>query len=332
MFFYQGQTCPVCGRYFAEHDDIVTCPECGAPHHRECWKQEGHCHYEHLHGTDKRWDDPAPTSETASETAQTPPLKKRCLRCGYENPEFSEFCAQCGMELTAEEWQSAAPPPPPVGYYATGPSYVGTPFGGTPFVDPYGGVPRTETIDGVSVDVIAQVVGVNAAYYLPRFHKMSKSGKKISWNWAAFWFGYNWLLYRKNFVVGSILAVVLSVVEIVHSLLTETAASIVGVTYVDELITRFQPLLNTMQGRVLILLIGFFSLFLVLSQVLLGLFGNYLYMRSVVRKAKKWQQSPPSPYSQNVFKTGGVSFFIAILPDLILTAITVIWINIQSLL
>ena len=30
MFFYEGQTCPVCGQFFGEADDIVTCPECGA--------------------------------------------------------------------------------------------------------------------------------------------------------------------------------------------------------------------------------------------------------------------------------------------------------------
>ena len=31
MFFYEGQSCPVCGKAFAEKDDIVSCPECGAP-------------------------------------------------------------------------------------------------------------------------------------------------------------------------------------------------------------------------------------------------------------------------------------------------------------
>ena len=40
MFFYEGCQCPVCGKSFQESDDIVVCPQCGAPHHRECWKQE----------------------------------------------------------------------------------------------------------------------------------------------------------------------------------------------------------------------------------------------------------------------------------------------------
>ena len=31
MFFYEGQSCPVCGQPFQETDDIVACPQCGAP-------------------------------------------------------------------------------------------------------------------------------------------------------------------------------------------------------------------------------------------------------------------------------------------------------------
>ena len=33
--------CPVCGEQFKKGDDIVVCPECGAPHHRECYEKEG---------------------------------------------------------------------------------------------------------------------------------------------------------------------------------------------------------------------------------------------------------------------------------------------------
>ena len=33
-------TCPVCGREITPSDDIVVCPQCGAPHHRDCWKRK----------------------------------------------------------------------------------------------------------------------------------------------------------------------------------------------------------------------------------------------------------------------------------------------------
>ncbi len=55
MFFYEGYSCPVCKKPFTESDDIVTCPDCGAPHHRGCWQQENRCFYAELHGTDRQW-------------------------------------------------------------------------------------------------------------------------------------------------------------------------------------------------------------------------------------------------------------------------------------
>ena len=40
---YRGQHCPICGKEFCDGDDIVVCPECGTPYHRECYKTAGHC-------------------------------------------------------------------------------------------------------------------------------------------------------------------------------------------------------------------------------------------------------------------------------------------------
>ena len=45
--------CPVCGNDFNEDDDVVFCPECGTPHHRACWMENGKCINENLHGTDE---------------------------------------------------------------------------------------------------------------------------------------------------------------------------------------------------------------------------------------------------------------------------------------
>ena len=36
MIDYTGLECPICGEKFTAQDDIVVCPECGAPHHRDC--------------------------------------------------------------------------------------------------------------------------------------------------------------------------------------------------------------------------------------------------------------------------------------------------------
>ena len=46
---YKNEKCPVCNQEFKDGDDIVTCPVCGTPHHRECYKKIGHCFNEDKH-------------------------------------------------------------------------------------------------------------------------------------------------------------------------------------------------------------------------------------------------------------------------------------------
>ena len=42
MANYTGK-CFSCGEVFKDGDDIVVCPECGTPYHRECYLKEGKC-------------------------------------------------------------------------------------------------------------------------------------------------------------------------------------------------------------------------------------------------------------------------------------------------
>ncbi len=317
MFFYEGQKCPVCGNFFGEQDDIVTCPECGAPHHRNCWKTEGHCHFAELHGTGKAWHE----EQQAQADAQAAP-KKRCSRCGYDNPEFSEFCARCGKELDTPDWQtqSAVPPineRPPVGRYT--PPHAGA---YTPFGDPYGGVPRTETIDGVPVDTMVKLIGPNSAYYLPRFYRMTHGGSKASWNWSAFFFSYNWLLYRKNILWGAVAFVVTTVVSFFAQAVTDQLESMLSGSTMEAMMQAAEKVLASEQGRLLWSILSLLSLISLALRVLIGLFGNYLYLRTTLRKAKKAENELITPYDQGFRKSGGVSFALAMAPELLVLALS----------
>ena len=42
--------CAYCHARLFEEDDVVWCPECGAPHHRACWESLGHCARQDRHG------------------------------------------------------------------------------------------------------------------------------------------------------------------------------------------------------------------------------------------------------------------------------------------
>lgn len=43
MSKFLNKLCPVCEKQFEECDDIVVCPECGAPHHRSCYAKNNAC-------------------------------------------------------------------------------------------------------------------------------------------------------------------------------------------------------------------------------------------------------------------------------------------------
>lgn len=99
---YTGLKCPVCGKPFTSDDDIVVCPECGAPYHRACYQQAGHCIFQEKHGTPDAWKPPEKQTETGAEG-------KICPRCGKKNARESLFCDQCGQLLSGGTSKGASP-------------------------------------------------------------------------------------------------------------------------------------------------------------------------------------------------------------------------------
>ena len=314
MFFYEGYTCPVCGENFKESDDIVTCPECGAPHHRDCWKKEGRCHFAADHGTERQWARTQPVEEAKP---SEPAAGKVCPHCGEKNPEFAEFCSRCGQDLPASDWSSV--PPPPAGYAP--PPYPGGAYGEyTPFrmptIDPFGGVPKEETIEGVTVEDMASVTGMNSAYYVPRFYKMSKGGSKCSWNWPAFLLTPYWLLYRKNYWMGIVLMVLnvirtaisayllnVQILPVISPLLKE------GVTVFDE----YRILMNAFMGgelTIVMWVLALMGLADLLIRVFFGLSGNYWYMRTCVSRVKRLRGKKPDMFPAELTAAGGTSFLM----------------------
>ena len=70
-FRYSQEKCPVCENEFTNDDDIVVCPLCGTPHHRECYKKNGECGNYDKHNEGFCW---TPTEKTVSATEDTIPL------------------------------------------------------------------------------------------------------------------------------------------------------------------------------------------------------------------------------------------------------------------
>ncbi|MGN1195963.1 MAG: RING finger protein, partial [Acutalibacteraceae bacterium] len=54
---YENLICPGCGEVFKEGDDVVVCPECGTPQHRQCYEKNGGCVNAALHEQGFVWKD-----------------------------------------------------------------------------------------------------------------------------------------------------------------------------------------------------------------------------------------------------------------------------------
>lgn len=315
MFFYEGYTCPVCGKPFGPSDDIVACPTCGAPHHRDCWQREGHCHYEADHGTDRQWsrEKATPKAAAASSHAST----KNCPHCGHPNPAYAEFCSRCGRSTGAEEWSGRPTPPPRTSHNVPPPPpFTSAPYGEyAPFHaagDPYGGVSPEESIDGVSASQLVAFTGTNTAYYLPRFQKMARQGNTCSWNWAAFLLTPYWLLFRKNYLSG----VFMLIFEILCTGISTYVRYGMIIPYLNNQHTTIFEATRQMMADsgmsmfIWILILSYLAELLL--RLFFGLAGNRLYMHTAVTRIRKLRVDDNEPTLQDISTVGGVSFALGI--------------------
>ena len=83
-FNNDGQTCALCHAYLFPEDDVVCCPVCGAPHHRECYNKLGKCALEELHGTENQYDKLKRAAE--EKQAQQEAEEKETTQSSYETP------------------------------------------------------------------------------------------------------------------------------------------------------------------------------------------------------------------------------------------------------
>lgn len=281
-----NEKCAVCKAYLFPEDDVVHCPECGAPHHRDCYTALGHCGLEEFHGTENEYKKP----EAKQEEKQP-------------DVENTIFCGMCGEKFDKNE--AACPK-----CNAPNMSKMG---GRVVTFDFMGGVPDdTDLGDGVTAAEAKKFVATNTHRYLPKFLKF-KNGAKASWNWLAFLTPCGWLLSRKMYLLGA----VIGAIQIALTLLAVPFTIAVGQLDLSEARGYFEMSNIVFENIsiigvpvVLVALVGGFLN--ILARVLIAVFGDYIYKKRVISTVNEIKQSDLD--QEEAFrKKGGVSLWIGIL-------------------
>lgn len=259
---YEGVQCPVCLKAFDSDSDVVVCPECGTPHHRECYDKTGDCINAVKHGSTFVWVNPI-----------VPVLEEKKVEAPQkiENPTI----------LTKENM----PKNGVIGEMS--PDHM------TPT---YREIRGDEKIGDYTVDDYATVIQKNIPKFMPRFMMFSKTGRKASWNWAAFFFGPFWLAYRKMYKLAA-LALLLtffiplvffnSVTEYYEESFSKYGEVLTSEAYqsTDEMNAAIDKLQANMPEQPFALTASSYVEMVV--DILCAVFGNYLYMQKCTKLLDK---------------------------------------------
>ena len=290
----EGVSCVRCHAYLFPEDDIVYCPVCGAPHHRECYNQLGHCALEEFHGTDRQYDKVKAREEeqAAAEMPNTGENAEGLITCQmcHEKYDFAlNACPKCGAPNIAK----------------AGGSFVNFDF--------LGGVPADYDIgDGITADEAKRFVAANTPRYIPKFAVLNAKNK-LSWNWLAFLFPCGWMLSRKmykNGVIAGLLTVISSLFYLPFMNAINNLGTTPGETQAQIMQSIYEHLPKMGAAVIAWLLAGF--VLNIAVRILSALFGDYLYKQYAISSIKTIRaESEDMDYDYR--KKGGVNIFLFLL-------------------
>ena len=160
---------------FFDDEDIVVCPECGAPYHRECWNSVGTCIHSAEHGSYEWKGDSAELREHLENVESAQINKPETSEDGFEIfhvESYDEYREIMDRKLLEQQKDF-------------------------------------EEVDGVTAQELLKFVGKNGYYYLPVFKDIRKNNKLLKLNFASFLFFPIHCFYRRMNLFGVIMMVLL---------------------------------------------------------------------------------------------------------------------------
>lgn len=181
-----------------------------------------------------------------------------------------------------------------------------------------------EYLEEIPLTDFSAMVTSNLRYYLPRFLRIDKDKKTGGWNWAAFIFGWRWLLYRKQFGLGIALFIARLLIVVASLALLSSLGSDVLLDYTtaEEMMSSAEILSNALMENESVApfvpALSVFTWIYVSSRLYLGMFGNKLYYKSCQKKIRKAKSKIPDLSSGELAAFGGTAIGIALAFHLLL--------------
>ncbi len=325
--FFNGKICDGCGELMHDGEDIVVCPDCGTPQHRECYKKNNKCVNEHLHTESFDWQEaniepvPEPVSESQQENSR--PLKIEILNAD-EQSELPNGMNDFPMPLLSVD---------------------------AVLMDGQG-LKADDEFDGVKVSEALTYTQISAGKYLKKFIKAK--GKKffISWNWAAYFFSPAWFFFRKIYNLGAIFLTLTVAGVLLATPFSETlnenydsynetyeAYSNALYDYQEDKTAEKEAALDEATNKMMVQtkelapsLAGYFALTFIIPNTIAAIIANGAYRKkmlddiSIAKKATK----DPRILKYSLMRRGGVSLLAGIaalaaesyLPSIIMSIVT----------
>lgn len=283
---YTGKICPYCKTAFKPNDEIVVCSECDMPHHKDCWIENQGCTTFGCIGTIKSVD-----NDSSSVTAREIEIEDT-----QQSGPSVVYCAKCGSpNANTSSFCSKC------GNRLTTTAAQGSTFQQTnpSSTNPYtyatqqgltyyqSGSTASFGYSSTGIDAdIEKLVSAKSEYYLPKFQEMKAQNKKTSWNWPAFLITPYWMIYRKMYAYGAV---------------------VLGVSFVLSLLGATIGFLLSLCGY-----------------IALGLFGNYIYMNFLEKKAMQAKAMNEPNKAQFLVQSGGVNSTAAVLTAVVYALLIIV--------
>lgn len=310
---YKKTKCEVCKEDFKDKDDIVVCPKCGAPYHRECYKSVGYCKFEEENGEGAEYNSNDLDNDLEIEIETEKNSKKElCPICqeGYID-NITSKCPKCGFSYSEDEEKEI--------YSMLKKMFMG-------------GFENNEEIEeGVYADEIEKFVGVNSRYYMTSFKKIKETGKS-NFNISAFLFSGAWMLYRKQYKLGIITLLIImllkfltqfSLIFLTYDVLKNIAITMSGNANFSNLsdilyiifsnsqqsseVFRSLPILD----KLFVILPFLFNILSWITMIICGLKANKAYMNFCCKKISSIKKSHKNSYKDKIedkiIESGGVN-------------------------